>query len=179
MSYKSCPVAHWFLPLGTACQTLGLALMVGGMLALGAFTAPIVFAGLSRELAAPLMARIFTRFDSVLLIALTLTLLGEALRVSSRILPVKSKLNGFRWLLLVLLTTGLLFSTQSLNPQIERLNRTGVHRNPETPAGREFDGLHRCSETVYKLELLAALLLLLVNPFLKPLPTISILQKDH
>ena len=179
MSYKSCPVVHWFLPLGTACQTLGLALMVGGMLTLGAFTAPVVFAGLSRELAAPLMARIFTRFDAVLLIALALTLLGEVLRVSAGVLPAKSKLNGFRWLLLILLTTGLLFSTQSLNPQIERLNRAGVYRNPETPAGREFDGLHRRSETVYKLNMLVALLLLLINPFLKPLPTLSILQKDH
>jgi hypothetical protein len=179
MSYKSCPVAHWFLSFGSACQTLGLALMVGGMLALGAFTAPIVFAGLSKELAATLMARIFTRFDSVLLIALALTLLGEVLRVSAGVLPVKSKLNGFRWLLLILLTTGLLFSTQSLNPQIARLNRAGVHRGSETPAGREFDGLHRHSETVYKLELMAALLLLLVNPFLKPLPTLSILQKDY
>ncbi|MBY0403059.1 MAG: DUF4149 domain-containing protein [Cyanobacteria bacterium] len=65
---------------GTALLMMGLALMVGGMLALGAFTAPTLFKMLPRPEAGAVMATIFHRYDSVLMVALVLVLLGEGLR---------------------------------------------------------------------------------------------------
>lgn len=168
MSAKCCPLVAWCLPVGTSLQLLGLALMVGGMLALGAFTAPAVFGGLPREMAAPVMATIFTRYDMALVVALVLVLIGEGLRWRSQALLVKSRLNGLRAILLVGLTGALLYSTQIINPQIEHLNRSGVHRNLQTPEGQRFEGLHKRSESFYKLEMLAALLLLLLTPFVRP-----------
>lgn len=156
--------------LGSALQSLGLALMTGGVLALGAITAPLVFGNLPRMEAAPIMAMIFRRYDGVLLLALGFTLLGEVLRVASRYQVWRPRLAFVRGLLLLGLTGMLLYSTTSLNPQIERLNRVGVQRNLQTVEGRRFEQLHRQSETFYKLSLLCAVLLILLTPFAsKPL----------
>jgi hypothetical protein len=169
MSTKCCFEAVWALPIGNAMQSLGLALMVGGMLARGAFTAPAVFGGLPRDLAAPLMATIFTRYDFVLVLALGLVQLGEVLRWSSHTLPAKSRLNLLRFALIAGLTGGIIYSTQVINPQLEQMNRcSGVHRNAATAQGKHFDGLHKTSERFYKFELLAALLLILLTPLVRP-----------
>lgn len=166
---KCCPWADCFLPTGSALQSLGLALMVGGMLALGAFTAPAVFGGLPRDMAAPVMATIFIRYDIVLMVALGLVVLGEWLRWVSHTLPVKSRLNGLRYVLLGGLALGLIYSTQVINPQIEKLNRAGVQRSLFTAEGKHFEALHKRSESIYKLELIIALLLILLTPFVRPL----------
>jgi hypothetical protein len=170
MSSKNCPWTAMCLPVGTAMHSLGLALMVGGMLALGAFTAPVVFDNLPRDLAAPVMARIFTRYDVVLSVALSLVIFGEWLRWVSHALWVKTWLNGLRYVLLVCLTLGLVYSTEVINPQIQKLKHAGVHRNLLTPAGQQFEALHKRSESLYKLDLLAALLLILLTPFVRARP---------
>lgn len=154
-----------WLSLGTGLQMLGLALMAGGMLALGAFTAPVVFGHLPRESAAPIMALIFRRYDTILLIALLLTLVGEALRLFSRQLIWHPKMGVVRGFLLVALTGMLLYSTTTINPQIEQMNRAGVHRNLMIAEGQQFEKKHKLSESLYKLELLCAVLLILLTPF--------------
>jgi hypothetical protein len=167
-SAKCCPLAGLFFPTGTALQSLGLSLMIGGMLALGAFAAPAVFGGLPREMAAPVMARIFSRFDDVVLGALIAAQLGEYLRWLSRTLSMKSRLHILRLALLGLLTVGVMYSTQMLNPRIEQMNLAGVHRNQSTAASARFNDLHKLSEKLYKLEFLIAVLLLMLTPFVRP-----------
>lgn len=167
---------------GTAVQLLGLALMVGGMLALGAFTAPIVFGQLPRETAAPIMAMIFRRYDIVLLVALGLVALGEALRFAVRRFSLKCPLIVIRWVLLIGLGGSLLYSTLVVNADIERFNKAGVHRSPLTQAGHQFESRHKLSESLYKLDLLMAVLLLLMSPFLTQTasrPASSCAQGDH
>jgi hypothetical protein len=166
-SAKCCPLAGLFFPVGTALQSLGLAVMIGGMLALGAFTAPAVFGGLPREMAAPVMARIFSRFDDVVLAAMITAQLGEFLRWLSRTVSMKSRLNILRLGLLGLLTVSVIYSTQMLNPNIEKMNMAGVHRHQSTAASARFDDLHKLSEKLYKLELLTAVLLLVLIPFVR------------
>ncbi|WP_303674240.1 DUF4149 domain-containing protein [Vampirovibrio chlorellavorus] len=160
----------WF-PTGTALQGIGLAIMAGGMLALGAFTAPTVFHTLPREEAAPLMAQIFTRFDTVLQMALGLALLGEALRRAARPSLWIQGLGGrLRLVILALLTVTLLYATVVVNPQITELNRAGVQRNLTTAQGQRFERVHRLSENLYKLDLLLVLLLLILTPFVDARP---------
>ncbi|HEY9688311.1 MAG TPA: DUF4149 domain-containing protein [Coleofasciculaceae cyanobacterium] len=151
-------------PVGTGVQLVGLALMTGGMLALGAFTAPVVFGQLPREQAGPIMATIFRRYDVVLLVALGLTLLGEAMRVVSKCAATVSKLSIVRYVLMALLAAGILFSTLKVNADIERMNRAGWHRDYSSQ-GRTFEATHKLSESLYKVDMLAALLLLILTPF--------------
>lgn len=168
-------------PAGTALQGIGLALMAGGMLALGAFTAPVVFHTLPRDEAAPLMAQIFTRFDRVLQMALGLAWLGEGLRwVSAPAVWMQGLWGKLRLATLGVLTVTLLYATVVVNPQIGAMNRAGVHRALNTVQGQRFDQTHRLSESLYKLDLLLIVLVLSLTPFVdfrnkntlhQPLPT--------
>jgi hypothetical protein len=144
---------------------LGLALMVGGMLALGAFTAPVVFGQFPREEAGPAMALIFRRYDIVLLVALALVLLGERIRLASKAVPTRSRLAIVRYVLLALLTAGVLFSSLMVNPDIERMNRAGWHRGHATARESRFEATHKLSENLYKADLLLEVLLILLTPF--------------
>lgn len=164
---RCCRLPAWAFPAGSALQTLGLALMVGGMLALGAFTAPVVFHQLPRPMAAPVMATIFTRYDIVVLVALGMTIMGEVLRKASCLVPCRSRLSITRKVMLGLLTLSVLYSTTCINPRIEQMNLAGLHRDA-SEAGQQFDKLHKRSEQLYKLELLLAVLLLLLTPFQIP-----------
>ncbi len=179
-----CSGIQWGLfPAGTALQSIGLALMAGGMLALGAFTAPVVFHTLPRDEAAPLMAQIFTRFDRVLQIALGLALLGEGLRrVALPALWMQGLWGKLRLATLGLLTVTLLYATVVVNPQIGAMNRAGVHRALNTVQGQRFEQTHRLSESLYKLDLLLIVLVLSLTPFVdfrnensrhQPLPTVD------
>lgn len=144
---------------------LGFALMAGGMLALGAFTAPVVFGQFSREEAAPVMALIFRRYDIVLLVALGLALLGEGLRWASKQIALKSWPSLMRMVLLSALTISMLYSTLSVNASIESMNKAGWRRDFTTAQGRQFEAAHKLSESLYKMELLMVVLLILITPF--------------
>ncbi|MDX2084876.1 MAG: DUF4149 domain-containing protein [Candidatus Melainabacteria bacterium] len=160
----------FWIPVGTAVQTLGLALMVGGMLALGAFTAPALFKQLARPEAAELMTVIFRRYDGVILASLLLVFVGELARTilagQSLNVALLGWMGGFRYGLLLLMTVLTLLSTLWLNPQIEsmevarRQSAEGALRDPVA-----FAKLHRTSEKLYKLQLLMAVGLLLLTPF--------------
>ena len=157
-----------------AAQLFGLALMIGGMLALGAFAAPVAFGSLPRPEAAALMGVLFRRYDTVLLIALALVWLGEMGHLGALMgrgilsSTMKRRLPLLRGLLLLLLTAGLLVATLSVNPAIERLQAAGVHRTPLSAEGRRFDQMHHWSEMLYKVDLLTAACFLLLTPFALP-----------
>lgn len=158
-----CPVLAGMMPVGTALHLLGLGLMVGGMTALGAVTARLVFGHLGRMDGGPLMTEIFRAYDSILLAALGLVLLGEGLRWTSRRLAT-GKLLVIRWILLGALTASLLYTTLSINPGIQRMNMQGIH--PDSSAqGQIFKQQHQLSESLYKLNLLLSTALILLVPF--------------
>jgi hypothetical protein len=165
MNTRYYPPPGRLLALGSGLQSLGFALMAGGMLALGAFTAPVVFGEFSRAEAGPVMAIIFRRFDRVLQGALLLSLLGEALRISAMQVQRDGKLPLLRWLLLGGLTLSLLYTTVFVNADIERLNRAGAHRDLSTATGRQFEKQHQLSEGLYKANLFIVILLILLTPF--------------
>jgi hypothetical protein len=165
MNTRCFSLSSRLLPLGSGLQNLGFALMAGGMLALGAFTAPVVFGEFSRAEAGPVMAIIFRRFDRVLQGALLFTLLGEALRVGSQQTQRHGWLPLLRWLLLGGLMLSLLYATVFVNADIERMNRAGRHRDLTTATGRQFEKQHKLSEGIYKANLLIVILLILLTPF--------------
>src|SRR5690348_16357646 len=68
------------LGTGNVLENLGLALMIGGMLALGAFVAPAVFKQFPLPEAGRVMTLIFRRYDDVLLVSVGMIIAGEILR---------------------------------------------------------------------------------------------------
>lgn len=162
------PPLSGVLITGQALALLGLALMIGGMLALGAITAPILFRTLERPDAAWTMTQIFRRYDTVMLAALALTLVGVTLRTWSLVVGsgassalAVTPVNTLRLSLLALLTGMVVWGTQVLNPQIEAYElarRQGtVHTAQEVKA---FAARHKVSESLAKWELLVAVALI-------------------
>ncbi len=146
--------------IGSALQLLGLSLMIGGLLALGAFTAPVLFSQFPREAAGQAMTIIFRRYDTVLLVAALLVLAGEGLRVFAT--PISwTLLSGVRSGLLLLLVLATVGSVMFLNPRMEAMQQQGVGRSEP-----EFGQLHQQSEKLAKLELAGAVLVLLLTPFI-------------
>ncbi len=153
--------------LGTTIQTVGLALMVGGMLALGAFTAPVIFKQFARPEAGEAMTLIFRRYDTVLLISLVMVLAGEGLRWL-QFPPAWNTLGLIRGGLLLGLTGMMAFSLFVTNPKMQAMEAVRHTGQAETFDSEAFDKLHNQSESLYKLEMLAALLLLILTPFYTP-----------
>lgn len=158
--------------LATGLQMLGLALIIGGPLALGAFTAPTVFHALPRAQAGAIMMPVFRHYDIVMLVALGLLLLGEAIRIVST-----SNYKDFtgpkviRYGVMGILTAMLGFSLFSVNPHVEELQLSGKHPTAPnvTPAEAEaFESVHHLSESLYKGELMLAVLLIFLTPFMTP-----------
>lgn len=140
-------------------EHLGLAVLIGGMLALGAFVAPTLFHHLPLQQAGQMMTMIFRRYDMVILAGILMLVAGECLRLLVLGLPtfIIARLR----LLLVMLLTGIaVFSLWRLHPQLEAYQRQGVTRGIGI-AGQQFDRMHRQSETLYKTQMLLAVLVLL------------------
>jgi hypothetical protein len=156
--------------LGTALQALGLSLMIGGLLALGAFTAPVLFKQFARPEAGTAMALIFRRYDVVLLAGAVLVMLGELLRLwfSGRSFGetlAGGWLQGFRMGALVALLVCIFYGTLHVNPRLETLQKAGVYGHG-AQAVQEFQALHKRSEQVAKFQLSLAVVLLVLTPFL-------------
>lgn len=151
-------------PISTALQLLGLAIMTGGMLALGAFAAPAVFGAFPREQAGEAMTQVFLRFDILLLACTALVVLGEAGRFFSQSTGL-SALVITRLVLILAISAIALFNSLSLNPKINNL----IHHpqfKTDIMVIEEFQKAHKLSEQLYKLQLLLGLLAIISTPFI-------------
>lgn len=148
---------------GEAVLALALAVWLGGMIALGAFTAPLVFgadAGLPRPQAAALMTSIFRRFDGVVIVLAGITLLMSGLRAWD--LGLRRLVSKLRLGVALILVAGGAVSALWVSPKIEAFLHAGVRRGVG-PEGASLDRWHHLAEQLGKGEVaLAALLLLLL-----------------
>ena len=152
-------VKHLLLITTTVLECLGLALMIGGMLALGAFVAPAVFHAFPKPEAGAVMTLIFRRYDVLLGLSAILVVLGEMISLLWEPVRCCRWQRGIRLLITFLLAGSLGIGIFSTNPQIERFQHQGVQRGVG-PAGQQFDQLHHQSESLYKFGLLLAIALL-------------------
>jgi len=145
---------------GEAVLVLALALWLGGIIALGAVSAPLVFGELPRPQAAPLMTAIFRRFDGIVLalagvIALTSLLRAWDAGVARAVGKLRLGVAG------ALVAAGAA-SSLWISPKIEGYLRAGAHRG-EGAAGQALDRWHAAAEGVARGQVaLAALLLVLL-----------------
>lgn len=152
---------------GIGLESIGLALVLGGLVALGAFTAPELFRVLDRPAAGEAMTRIFRRYDKVIAVALVLMIVGEGQRYSltSEWFP-QTFPELFHTVLAFALIGYLTVLVLDVNPKLEKAQLEGVATLPADDAKViAFNTLHKTSERLAKLSAVLALVLLLAAPF--------------
>ncbi len=149
-----------FCRLANVIEYLALSLMIGGMLALGAFVAPAIFGNLPLDEAAKVMTLIFRRYDGVMFVGLILIVFGEVVRMATS--DAFSRLvHRIRYVGVVLLVCLSLFSLFVVNPKIAQFQHQGVVRGVGK-AGIALDQTHRQAEMLYKTELSLEVLILIL-----------------
>jgi Domain of unknown function (DUF4149) len=164
-------------------QILPLSIIVGGIVALGIISAPIVFKSLAVSVAGPLMAEIFTRFETVLVALWVFFSIGVSFEIVVRqrlgtLLKSPNPLTHplLRLTFYSLLTVAIFYSTYFVSPEIRALQHEGIHRLSNSVQGQHFDQLHHLSESLYKAMLMLAMMLLGALPFSFTIETTSDLE---
>jgi hypothetical protein len=140
------------LPLIETVMAAALVAWIGGMFALGAFTARILFRDLPREAAAPTMSTIFRSFDGVVVACVVVVAIATGLRllaVGLRHRPDRIALvAGTALTILGALDVGY------VHPGIARMFAEGRTLDPA------FHALHTLSSRSANLEAICAILVL-------------------
>lgn len=138
-------------------MALAVAAWVGGVAALGAFTARIVFRDLPRDLAAPTMSTIFRSFDGVVVACLILVAIGAVVRLYA--LGIRGRADRVALVAAAALVVLGALDIGYVHPTIERMFRDGRTLEPA------FAALHTLSTRSANLEALCALLILAAHAF--------------
>lgn len=140
---------------------MALAIWLGGIVALGACAAPIVFAKVPAPLSGDTMGAIFRRFDTVAMGCAVVVLAAEAVRSLARTgkLSLWDRLRGGASLVAAgcAAYVGLVSS-----PAISALHAAGVVRGVGA-SGAELERVHHLAEILGKTEVLVGLLLIALH----------------
>ena len=132
---------------------LGLAVIVGGGLALGAFAAPAIFRTLrSRSEAGTVFGAVLERFDGAAIIALVLVGLTTVLRAGAVDEDPRDLRILARWIALALMGAATLYASAWASPVARAIRRQtpGFDDLPESDLRRrEFRSLHRRSTRAF------------------------------
>lgn len=130
-------------------QLLALAIWAGGLLALGAIVAPIVFRVVPAPTNADAMTLVFGRFDAVAMACAVVALVGEAAFAATAGRGKVTRLDLARGLCLVV-AAGLAIAIGAwLSPGIQALHHAGAVRHVGE-AGLALERLHHLAETFAK-----------------------------
>jgi len=152
---------NWSFLIAHALYQLGLALWIGGALALGALVAPALFGALPRAQAGGIFAPILRRFARLRVIALVMTIVGAAMRYLIAERHATGIWIGIRWACIAILAIDLVYELGSLEPAMSKL-RPQLTAD-DTPERREFQRLHKRSEMLMKVTLLAAVVAVVMS----------------
>ncbi len=132
---------------------LGLALWIGGSLALGALVAPASFKALPRQQAGAIFGPTLRRFSRLRVIAVLLTIAGAGGKYLGWERNAASPWISLRWVAIAVLAITVFYEIVCLEPALER--RRG---QPEA-----FGKLHRQSEVLMKSTLVVAIVALFLS----------------
>src|SRR5580658_8344687 len=105
---------------------LAIAVWLGGLVALGALAAPVVFSVVPLPMAADAMTVVFRRFDLVAMTCAALILLSEALRAASE--RSFARVDIARGLVSAIAAALAVVQGAHVSPRIAGLHSTGVSR---------------------------------------------------
>ncbi len=151
MSDTGAPTRRW-MPLVETLTSAALVLWVGGMVALGAFAARIVFRDLPRDLAAPTMSTIFRSFDGVIVACVVVVAVGTGLRLLAY--GLRHRPDRIALVAGTALTILGAIDIGYTHPEIARMFREGRTLEPA------FAALHKLSSRSANLEAICAILVL-------------------
>lgn len=150
--------------IATTLAVLCAGSLIGGLTALGACAAPMVFALAPAPYSGNAMGAAFARWDRVALVASGLLLVCEIVRTwaaRGRARTVIARVRRFAGVLVALAVT---YIGTSLSPRINELHEQGVRRG-EGEQGAVLEAIHKRAELVGKIELALALGLIVLHVF--------------
>jgi hypothetical protein len=128
---------------------LAVALWLGGLVALGALVAPVVFSRVSMPWSADAVTVIFQRFDTVAMVSAAVLLMTEAVRAVAGV-PF-ARIDHLRAGMSVLAAAAAVYEGASVSPRIAALHAEGAIRGMGS-AGMELSKLHDVAELLGKTE---------------------------
>lgn len=151
---------NWIYLVFNTFFHLGLALWIGGAIAIGALTAPALFAFLPRSQAGAIFGSILRRFGILRVVALGIIIIGAGAKFLLWETHAISPWLAVRWTSIALLACALIYELFAVN----RLNAMGSLLGPDVPSGdprREtFNALHQRAAAVMKASVIAAFVVL-------------------
>jgi hypothetical protein len=143
---------NWLHILSNGLYHLGLALWIGGAVALGALAAPVLFGALPRQQAGSIFGPTLRRFAKLRVGAVALMILGAGGKFLLFERFARSPWIALRWLFIAILAVTVVYEIAGLHPAMERLRGD--------PA---FQRLHKRSEALMKATLAVAVLALFLS----------------
>ena len=135
----------------------------GGMVALGACAAPMVFRHVPAPLSGMAMGAAFARFDSLAIGCAAVLLGAELVRTLLSLRRRRGAVLGrLRRYAALLLAAGTVYTGAVLTPTILRLYEQGARRNVGADGG-ELERLHNLAETIGKISLPLALAVIVLH----------------
>lgn len=148
---------NWLYLLANAAYHLGLALWIGGVVVLGALTAPALFRALPRPEAGALFGSILRKFARLRAVAFLLVVAGAAAKSIGWESHAATPWLVLRWLLIAILGATIVYEIGVQERTMERLRRDlDPNAGEDDPGRREFGKHHRRAERLMKVSLFAA-----------------------
>ena len=148
---------NWLYLLANFAYHLGLALWIGGVVALGALTAPALFLALPRPDAGALFGSILRRFARLRAVAFLLVVAGAAAKFVGWESHAATPWLVLRWLSIAILGVSIVYEIGVQERTMERLRRDlSPGMGEDDPRRRKFGKYHRSAERLMKVSLVAA-----------------------
>jgi hypothetical protein len=144
------PARAWIRRSLSIVALLAVAVWLGGLIALGAIAAPVVFSHVSFPASADAMTLVFRRFDAVAMASAAVVLGTEAVRPAAG-MPF-ARPDHARALVSLLAAALAVFEGVKVSPRIADLHAAGAIRGVDA-AGVELARLHDLAETCGKAQL--------------------------
>jgi len=143
---------NWLHLFVNGLYHLGLALWIGGAVALGALAAPVLFGALPRQQAGAIFGPTLRRFAKLRLAAVVLMILGAGAKHLIFEKFARTPWITLRWLLIAVLAVTVVYEIAVLHPAMERLR-----------GDPGFQRLHKRSEGLMKASLAVAVVALFLS----------------
>lgn len=155
---------NWVYLLVNALYHLGLALWIGGTVALGVLVAPELFKTLPRPQAGGIFGPILRRFTRLRILAVSLIILGAAIRYLAWETHALTPWLVIRWLAIAFLALTVVYEIVSLEPAIEARRKELAPDQGEGDERRQaFQRLHDRAEMLMRMALIAAVVALILS----------------
>lgn len=155
---------NWSYILINALYHLGLALWIGGAVALGALAAPMLFRSLPRHQAGAIFGPMLRRFARLRVLALVLVVAGAGCKFLFYESHAATIWIAARWLAVAFLALELVYELGYQERAMERLRQQlGPEVAGDDPKRVAFGRLHKRAEALLRASVVAALLALVLS----------------